>query len=81
MDTENVTLKKTALHAVHCALGAKMVPFAGWEMPVQYQGVNAEHEKVRTAVGVFYHHLSGMTLDIFYGIIAVFFAWQIAYAV
>ena len=53
MDTENVTLKKTALHAVHCALGAKMVPFAGWEMPVQYQGVNAEHEKVRTAVGVF----------------------------
>ena len=53
MDTENVTLKKTALHAVHCALGAKMVPFAGWKMPVQYQGVNAEHEKVRTAVGVF----------------------------
>lgn len=53
MDAENATLKKTALNAVHHALGAKMVPFAGWEMPVQYEGVNAEHEKVRTAVGVF----------------------------
>ena len=50
---ENTVLKKTALNAVHHALGAKMVPFAGWEMPVQYQGVNAEHEIVRTAVGVF----------------------------
>ena len=53
MDAENAMLKKTALNAVHHALGAKMVPFAGWEMPVQYEGVNAEHEKVRTGVGVF----------------------------
>lgn len=50
---DNIALKKTALNAVHHALGAKMVPFAGWEMPVQYEGVNAEHQAVRTAVGVF----------------------------
>ncbi|NNF20034.1 MAG: glycine cleavage system aminomethyltransferase GcvT [Flavobacteriaceae bacterium] len=46
-------MKSTALHAKHEALGAKMVPFAGYSMPVSYEGVNAEHETVRNAVGVF----------------------------
>tara|TARA_B100001146_G_scaffold222761_1_gene235805 strand:+ start:17411 stop:18493 length:1083 start_codon:yes stop_codon:yes gene_type:complete len=46
-------MKKTALTHVHEALGAKMVPFAGYLMPVSYEGVNAEHETVRNAVGVF----------------------------
>jgi len=46
-------MKNTALSHVHEALGAKMVPFAGYKMPVSYEGVNAEHETVRTAVGVF----------------------------
>jgi aminomethyltransferase len=44
---------KTALYDIHVALGAKMVPFAGYEMPVQYAGINVEHETVRNAVGVF----------------------------
>ena len=38
---------------IHESLGARMVPFAGYNMPVQYEGVNAEHETVRTGVGVF----------------------------
>ncbi|KJD36180.1 glycine cleavage system protein T [Tamlana sedimentorum] len=46
-------MKNTALTETHTALGAKMVPFAGYNMPVQYEGVNAEHETVRNAVGVF----------------------------
>ena len=46
-------MKNTALTETHIALGAKMVPFAGYNMPVQYQGVNIEHETVRNAVGVF----------------------------
>lgn len=46
-------MKNTALSHVHEKLGAKMVPFAGYNMPVQYEGVNAEHETVRTGVGVF----------------------------
>lgn len=46
-------MKNTALTNVHIALGAKMVPFAGYNMPVQYAGINQEHEAVRTAVGVF----------------------------
>ena len=46
-------MKNTALTEVHQALGAKMVPFAGYNMPVQYEGINAEHETVRKAVGVF----------------------------
>ncbi|NJX15464.1 glycine cleavage system aminomethyltransferase GcvT [Tamlana crocina] len=46
-------MKNTALTQTHEALGAKMVPFAGFNMPVQYEGVNAEHETVRNAVGVF----------------------------
>lgn len=47
-------LKRTPLHDVHVALGAKMVPFAGYEMPVQYPtGVLGEHKAVRTSVGLF----------------------------
>ena len=46
-------MKNTALTETHKALGAKMVPFAGYNMPVQYEGVNLEHETVRKAVGVF----------------------------
>ncbi|MFD0861533.1 glycine cleavage system aminomethyltransferase GcvT [Sungkyunkwania multivorans] len=46
-------MKDTALNDTHIALGAKMVPFAGYNMPVQYEGVNIEHETVRNAVGVF----------------------------
>lgn len=45
--------KNTVLTDVHIALGAKMVPFAGYNMPVQYSGINDEHEAVRTGVGVF----------------------------
>src|SRR2546422_4285987 len=52
MTTE--TLKRTPLHDVHVALGAKMVPFAGFEMPVTYPtGINSEHRAVREDVGVF----------------------------
>lgn len=50
---ESTTLKHTALTTVHQHLGAKMVPFAGYLMPVQYSGINAEHETVRNAVGMF----------------------------
>ncbi len=46
-------LKKTSLHATHVALGARMVPFAGWEMPVEYSGIVAEHLAVRSAAGLF----------------------------
>ena len=46
-------MKNTALTDHHIALGAKMVPFAGFNMPVQYSGINDEHETVRTGVGVF----------------------------
>lgn len=51
--TKNNRMKNTALTATHIALGAKMVPFAGYNMPVQYVGINAEHEIVRNGVGVF----------------------------
>jgi len=46
-------LKRTSLHPTHVALGARMVPFAGWEMPVEYSGISAEHVAVRTAAGLF----------------------------
>ena len=46
-------LKKTPLHKIHCALGARMVEFGGWEMPVYYTGINAEHRAVRAAAGLF----------------------------
>ena len=53
MDTAQDTLKNTALTGVHQQLNAKMVPFAGYLMPVQYEGINIEHDTVRNAVGVF----------------------------
>lgn len=46
-------MKNIALNDIHVALGAKMVPFAGYNMPVQYEGVTAEHLTVRESVGVF----------------------------
>lgn len=46
-------MKNTALTEIHEALGAKLVPFAGYNMPVSYEGVNVEHETVRNGVGVF----------------------------
>jgi aminomethyltransferase len=47
------TLRRTPLHDRHVALGARMVPFAGWQMPVQYEGVIQEHRAVREDAGVF----------------------------
>ena len=46
-------MKKTALNAIHHELGAKMVEFAGYEMPIQYRGIRDEHRRVRETVGVF----------------------------
>ncbi|TKS56501.1 glycine cleavage system aminomethyltransferase GcvT [Mesohalobacter halotolerans] len=46
-------MHKTALYQKHVDLGAKMVPFAGFEMPVSYEGVNVEHQNVRNHLGVF----------------------------
>ncbi|MFK7813569.1 MAG: glycine cleavage system aminomethyltransferase GcvT, partial [Maribacter sp.] len=46
-------MKNTALTETHEALSAKLVPFAGYNMPVSYEGVNVEHETVRNGVGVF----------------------------
>ena len=47
------TLKRTPLYDRHVAAGARLVPFAGWEMPVQYAGIREEHVAVRESVGVF----------------------------
>ena len=47
------TLKRTPLHDRHRAAGARLVPFAGWEMPVQYEGIRQEHVAVRTGAGLF----------------------------
>src|SRR5580765_7644157 len=47
------TLLRTPLYDRHVALGARLVPFAGWEMPVQYEGVIPEHRAVRTDAGAF----------------------------
>jgi aminomethyltransferase len=47
------TFKRTPLHDRHAAAGARLVPFAGWEMPVQYAGIRQEHAVVRERVGVF----------------------------
>jgi aminomethyltransferase len=52
-DAASAPLKKTPLHAAHVALGARMVPFGGWDMPVEYSGITAEHMAVRTAAGLF----------------------------
>jgi aminomethyltransferase len=47
------TLRRTPLYERHAALGARLVPFAGWEMPVQYTGISEEHRAVRSRAGVF----------------------------
>ena len=47
------TLRRTPLYDRHAAAGAKLVPFAGWEMPVQYEGIRQEHVAVRTGAGLF----------------------------
>ncbi|MGB7750195.1 MAG: hypothetical protein WCF88_01475, partial [Candidatus Acidiferrales bacterium] len=48
-----VELRKTALNSVHRRLGAKMVNFGGWDMPLEYSGIIAEHQAVRTRAGLF----------------------------
>src|SRR5437762_9669107 len=45
--------KRTPLYAVHKVLGARLIPFGGWEMPVEYSGIAKEHTAVRTAAGLF----------------------------
>jgi glycine cleavage system T protein (aminomethyltransferase) len=53
LESSTSTLRKTPLHAVHREMGAKMVPFGGWEMPVEYAGLITEHMAVRQAAGLF----------------------------
>jgi glycine hydroxymethyltransferase len=53
VEDPNAPLRKTALNETHRALGGRMVPFAGWEMPVQYTGVLEEHLATRQAAGLF----------------------------
>jgi aminomethyltransferase len=58
------TLRRTPLHERHAALGARLVPFVGWEMPVQYTSIAEEHHAVRTAAGVFdVSHMGQLDLD------------------
>ena len=57
-------MKKTSLFDIHLKLNAKMVPFAGFNMPVQFEGVNAEHLKVRSSVGIFdVSHMGEFLID------------------
>jgi aminomethyltransferase len=53
MSVETESLRRTPLHAAHVDAGARLVEFAGWEMPLQYEGIRAEHLAVRQRVGVF----------------------------
>ena len=53
MGEATTDLKRTPLYAEHVAAGAKIVPFAGWEMPIQYTGIREEHVAVRSDVGIF----------------------------
>lgn len=53
METATPALRKTPLNAIHRESGAKMVPFGGWDMPVEYSGLIAEHLAVRSAAGLF----------------------------
>ncbi|MBL8697013.1 MAG: glycine cleavage system aminomethyltransferase GcvT [Alphaproteobacteria bacterium] len=64
-DTPTAPLETTPLHALHRALGAKMVPFAGYDMPVQYpQGILGEHNHTRAAAGLFdVSHMGQVRLD------------------
>jgi glycine hydroxymethyltransferase len=52
-EPDSEELKHTTLHAIHEELGAKMAPFAGWEMPLWYSSVREEHQAVRTTAGIF----------------------------
>src|SRR5260370_31843199 len=52
-DSTTAQLKRTPLYEQHRALGARLVEFGGWEMPVQYSGILQEHEAVRTHAGLF----------------------------
>ena len=63
--TDTATLSRTPLHALHVSLGAKMVPFAGYDMPVQYPtGIIAEHQQCRTAASLFdVSHMGQVRLD------------------
>ncbi len=61
---ETATSKKTVLNAVHREMGAKMVPFGGWDMPVEYSGLIAEHMAVRKAGGLFdVSHMGEFTVE------------------
>ena len=51
--SDTTTLQKTALYGAHQKLGARLVEFGGWHMPVQYGGIVEEHKAVREAAGVF----------------------------
>src|SRR5687768_1380554 len=53
MPDTSTQLRTTPLHARHRASNARMVPFAGWDMPVEYSGITAEHMAVRTRAGLF----------------------------
>jgi aminomethyltransferase len=53
MSAPTETLRRTPLYDRHEAAGARLVPFAGWEMPVQYEGIRQEHVNVRTSAGLF----------------------------
>jgi aminomethyltransferase len=58
------TLRRTPLYERHAALGARLVPFAGWEMPVQYTSIMEEHRAVRTSAGVFdVSHMGQLELE------------------
>jgi aminomethyltransferase len=64
VDVTPGTLRRTALAAVHRELGAKMVPFAGWEMPIEYSGLISEHLAVRKAAGLFdVSHMGEITVE------------------
>src|SRR5262245_8135641 len=52
-DEMQTALRRTSLYDRHVAAGARIVPFAGWEMPVQYEGIRAEHLAVREHAGLF----------------------------
>lgn len=52
-ESDDTSLKRTALYDRHVALGARIIPFAGWEMPVQYSGILVEHRAVRNEAGLF----------------------------
>lgn len=52
-NANDTSLKQTALYDRHRDLGARLIPFAGWEMPVQYEGIIAEHRAVRNQAGLF----------------------------